>query len=149
MEGGSPQLYLKTFGQSSETDKGLQKWDGGAGTRTSAWAHLLLCSADAWSRRRINTVFFCCECVRPSVGPFTHPSICFCSELRGTAELANHRSISVLLWPSGDLRCMASCDPDSFLLSPPAPPHWHSGTPSERGREGGMKERARGRKRTE
>lgn len=77
-------------------------------------------------------VQLCCECVHP----FTHPSICFCSELRGTAELANHRSISVLLWPSGDLRCMASCDPDSFLLSPPAPPHWHSGTPSERGREG-------------
>lgn len=73
MEGGSPQLYLKTFGQSSEADKGLQKWDGGAGTRTSAWAHLLLCSADAWSRRRINTVFFCCVCA--SVRPSIHPSI--------------------------------------------------------------------------
>lgn len=27
---------------------------------------------------------------------------------------------------------MASCDPDSFLLSPSAPPHWHSDTSSER-----------------
>lgn len=30
---------------------------------------------------------------------------------------------------------MASCDPDSFLLSPSAPPHWHSGITSERGRD--------------
>lgn len=72
-----------------------------------------------------------CVCVYPSV----HLSVCICLELKGMGELANHRSISVLLWQSGDLRCMASCDPDSFLLSPPAPPHWHSGTSSERGKD--------------
>lgn len=29
------------------------------------------------------------------------------------------------------MKCTAPRDPDSFLLSPPAP-HWHSGTASER-----------------
>lgn len=78
-------------------------------------------------------------------------SVCRCMyvcvhPLKGMGELASHRSVSVLLWQSGDLRCMASCDPDSLLLSPPAPPHWHSGTSSssERGkdeREGERKKR--------
>lgn len=55
--------------------------------------------------------------------------------LKGMGKQASHRSISFLLWRSGDLRCMASCDPDSFLLSPSAPPHWHSGITSEVGRD--------------
>ncbi len=58
-------------------------------------------------------------------------------------EQASHRSISFLLWRSGDLRCMASCDPDSFLLSPSAPPHWHSGITSEGGRDERERERER------
>lgn len=37
---------------------------------------------------------------------------------KGVGERARNRSISFLLWQSGDLRCMASCDPDSFLFSP-------------------------------
>lgn len=69
-------------------------------------------------------------------------------EAKGNGR-ASHRSISFLLWRSGDLRCMASCDPDSFLLSPSGPPHWHSGITSEGGRdrEGEMKERERERSR--
>lgn len=83
---------------------------------------------------RCMSVFVCVRaCI--SIHPSVHPSVCIRSELKGVGELASHRSISVLLWQSGDLRCMASCDPDSFLLSPPAPPHWHSGTSSERGKD--------------
>lgn len=36
---------------------------------------------------------------------------------------------------------MASCDPDSFLLSPSAPPHWHSGIISEGARDESEKEK--------
>lgn len=37
------------------------------------------------------------------------------------------------------MRCMASCDPDFFLLSPSA--HWHSGVTTEEGRGRGERER--------
>lgn len=35
---------------------------------------------------------------------------------RGTSEPQINFLFFFLLWQSGDLRCMASCDPDSFLL---------------------------------
>lgn len=61
--------------------------------------------------------------------PWTDSAVCVCLCVRacvrvsrlkakGVGERARNRSISFLLWQSGDLRCMASCDPDSFLFSP-------------------------------
>lgn len=72
-----------------------------------------------------------------------HLSVCLCLRLKAIGNQVSHRSISFLLWQSGDLRCMASCDPDSFLLSPSAPPHWHSGMTSERRRHERESERRR------
>lgn len=83
-----------------------------------------------------------CVCVWVRVWVSVCRSVCVWG-YREWESQKSHRSISFLLWRSGDLRCMASCDPDSLLLSPPATSHWHSGMTSE---ERGGDERNRGRK---
>lgn len=120
-------------------------WSGGKGTSVGLCGAAFVCSQCGCT---------CCfgkRMMDPRSGwtlfPWTDSAQCVCVyvclgwRLKGIREQASHRSISFLLWRSGDLRCMASCDPDSFLLSPSAPPHWHSGITSEGVRDESKKEK--------